>query len=160
MNLPFSRIPANTSFKLHIFRKTPSIDKIIVHIAFVTSHIIKKNMTVANSAFWWSSELTSDKTVSEKTVVIFVLWSMAFIFMFIFKNKLNQSLRKKSSSSLILTVGVLRRNWWTAFCRLCNVLVTSISLVCTSSSSSGVSSSEGVVFLSGSFLSVFCLPEK
>ena len=74
MNLPFSRIPANTSFKLHIIRKTPSIDNIIVHIAFVTSHIIKKkNMTVANSAFWCSSELTSDKTVSEKTVVIFVL---------------------------------------------------------------------------------------
>lgn len=157
MNLPFSLIPANTSFKLHIIRKTASTDKIIVahSIRHGFTYNKRKNMTVANGAFWCSSELTS-----EKTVVIVVLWSMAFIFMFIFRNKLKQSLRKKGSSSLILTAGVLRRNWWTAFCRLCNVLVTSISLVCTSSSSSGVSSSEGVMFLSGSFLSVFRLAEK
>ena len=156
MNLPFSLIPANTSLKLHIIRKTASIDNIIVaHSIRHFTYNNRKNMAVANGAFWCSSKLTS-----EKTVVIVVLWSMAFIFTFIFENKLKRSLRKKGSSSLILTAGVLRRNWWTAFCRLCNVLVTSISLVCTSSSSSGVSSSEGVVFLSGSFLSVFRLAEK
>ena len=156
MNLPFSLIPANTSLKLHIIRKTASIDNIIVvHSIRHFTYNKRKNMTVADGAFWCSSELTS-----EKTVVIVVLWSMAFIFTFIFKNKLKRSLRKKGSPSLILTASVLRRNWWTAFCRLCNVLVTSISLVCTSSSSSGVSSSEGVVFLSGSFLSVFRLAEK
>ena len=158
MNLPFSLIPANTSFKLHIIRKTASIDKIIVahSIRHGFTYNKRKNMTVANGAFWCSSELTS-----EKTVVIVVLWSiMAFIFMFIFKNKLKQRLKKRARLPLFLPLVVLRRNWWTAFCRLCNVLVTSISLVWTSSSSSGVSSSEGVVFLSGSFLSVFRLAEK
>ena len=91
MNLPFSLIPANTSLKLHIIRKTASIDNIIVaHSIRHFTYNKRKNMTVANGAFWCSSELTS-----EKTVVIVVLWSMAFIFTFIFKNKLTRSLRKK-----------------------------------------------------------------
>ena len=69
MNSPFSLIPANTSLKLHIIRKKPSVDKIIV--AHSIPHITynkRKNMTVASSAFCCSSELTL-----EKTVVIVVL---------------------------------------------------------------------------------------